>query len=307
MKLSCYYAVLVIFCFLIAGCSLFSPSYPKENIHDSIIEIYKETTGVIPISKFIGKTLYVGLDLDTSGKKMQLSDELFQTIGQSLLSISRIGLSTDLDVDYICLNVIFSQFLTFRIVRKLQDIKDFFYWRISKQDLEERVVSNMGSTLSKNLMDTPSSPAAIFSTSTLDNGLELLSQGWHDITMQEFMAELIVSRLNKDFITNFLTQIVLGREMITYDIDLDNKKLKLIVDDSILKNEEKFSTLKLSIVKEVYHIEKKYLHLKLSSNEDFYDRDKNIIEWINKVDVVDRNGHLMFVTSVSEWKNFTED
>jgi len=163
----------VAFLFFASSCGV---SYPKENIDEHLEELVKKETGLPSSAESVGKTLY--LDMELEGLVSQDQDQLAKALKYmqaAVMSITRVVLSSDSQIKY----MIVSSYdpgknLVFRIVQNIDDIKGYFYMRISRADYESRNVFEIIG---------PDSAAAV-----LDDK--------RDISEAEYVGRMIVSSLS---------------------------------------------------------------------------------------------------------------
>jgi hypothetical protein len=132
-------------------------------------------------ARFVGRTFYVHSVLDgLVGRDLGLQQETLKKLEGAMLSSTRVALSTDADINFIVLKARDSRLgVTVTLVRYLPDIKSLIYMRISREDFEERLVLETTNSLDA---ETPES--------------------WYDLSMTEFMARLVASRLQRQFSSN---------------------------------------------------------------------------------------------------------
>lgn len=261
---------------LIAFTSACSPTYPEKDLSHSIQKLFKKELGVPVRTALIGKTLYVSFEVENMvTANLDLPRDVTEKLEDAMISISRIALSTDADID---ITVIEAQDLTWGVetivVRRMDDLKGLFYWKISKTDFDERLILETGKIAQKDGI-----PEA----------------DWHDITLPEFMARWIASRINLGTRANPFLNVLLGIEKMTADYDPDRRSLDLIIKTSSKFSSTSTSTVALallrgSVIEQAQQVEKKYLR-DLSDGED----------WARGLTVRDSNGATLLEIQREEW------
>ncbi|MDR1943117.1 MAG: hypothetical protein LBQ04_03290 [Endomicrobium sp.] len=169
------YLVLLLFAvILLNSCRV---TYKKENLTQDLEKLVKKEAGQEAKAYIVGRTLY--LDIQIKGlnplvaereafakalRKMKIADE----------DISRVVLSSDSDIKFMVVNAYDPAYtVLIKLVQNIDDIKNHFYMRISKSDYESRTL------------------VEIFGYSIAD-----IIRDKHDISQDEFVGRLIVSKLN---------------------------------------------------------------------------------------------------------------
>jgi len=192
---------------ILAGCG---PSYPKKDLEGSIRELFRKELGAEVRTGLVGKTLYVSLDIDNMvSPDLDLPKDALKKLEDAMLSISRISLSTDAEIDYTVIEARDPVWgVETRIVRKMQDLKDLFYWRISKPDFDERLVLEMRK---------------------VPPGSALPGDDWRDLSLQEYLGRWMASRINMGARANPFLGVLLGIGEVEPDYDQERKTLSLTV------------------------------------------------------------------------------
>jgi hypothetical protein len=168
------YLVLLLFTgVLLKSCGV---TYKKENLTQDLEKLVEKETGQKPRAYAVGKTLYLDIEVDglNSPSDRKAFDKALRNIRVSGLDISRVVLSSDSDIKFMVVTA-YDPAYTFllRLVQNVEDIKKYFYMRISKPDYESR-----------NLVE-------IFARSVINIVFDK-----HDISQEEFVGRLIASKLN---------------------------------------------------------------------------------------------------------------
>jgi hypothetical protein len=168
------YLVLLLFAvILLNSCGA---TYKKENLTQDLEKLVKKEAGQESKAYIIGRTLY--LDMQVKGLTPLAEREAFAKALRKLKiagqDISRVVLSSDSDIKFMVVNACDpAHTALIRLVQNIDDIKNYFYMRISKSDYESR------------------SLLEIFGYSIAD-----IINDKHDISQDEFVGRLIVSKLN---------------------------------------------------------------------------------------------------------------
>ncbi|MDD5496297.1 MAG: hypothetical protein PHP46_04255 [Candidatus Omnitrophica bacterium] len=205
--------ILVIFSAVFAaGCG---PTYPKEKLKESIIEVCKKDYNLDVKVDTVGKTIAIYLPLENLiDFTFAITKEASEKINDVILSVSRVALSTDAGYDFYCIiaHDIRIPEIQIVIIKSVDDVKRFLLNDISRGDYSKRM-----------LIDIRFSPQAqkeraikeVFSKMNVDKKWqedvlndffrsEPAALGdigyWNgrfyikDISMPEFLAEQIASR-----------------------------------------------------------------------------------------------------------------
>ena len=236
-------------------------SYPSPKIEDSVQQLFEKELKVKAQTQQIGKTLYVAFLLPhIMDKDLKMSDDTLSKLEGALLSISRIALSTDAKIDFVVVQL-GDDFSGMRvtIVRYMEDLKALFYWRIPRSDFEERMILEtvrygiVSREKKGQLAEKP--PSSVEET--------LWGQPWQSITLENFWAHLVISRLNIYVRSNMFFKLLAGDlESVDghYDAPTQTLNLKLVasrapegVTQHLLSD-----FVRDTILDEVNGIEKKY-------------------------------------------------
>jgi hypothetical protein len=188
-------------------------TYKKENLTQDLEKLVKREAGQESKAYIVGKTLY--LDIQVNGLNPLVAErEAFAKAFNKLKiaggDIARVVLSSDSDIKFMVVNASDPTYtILIRLVQNIDDTKNHFYMRISKSDYESRV-----------LME-------IFEYSIAD-----IIRDKHDISQDEFIGRLIVSKLNALQIVGNV-QYVAVRNKILFLILLENVNVKNI---SLIEN-----------------------------------------------------------------------
>lgn len=210
-----------IFLFLLvvclAGCG---PTYPKKQIKESIVKVCKKEYKLDVKVDTIGKTIVIYLPLpDLIDMTFAITKTASEKINDVILTVSRVALSTDAKYDFYCViaHDVRIPEIQIVIIKSVDDVKRFMLNDISRDDYSKRM-----------LIDIRLSPQAqkeksikqVFEKMNLDKkwqdqvmdeffrsqptGLGEIGY-WDgrfyikDITLTEFLAEQIASRIKMEF------------------------------------------------------------------------------------------------------------
>lgn len=233
---------LVILFFLSSGCG---PTYPKERLTESIVELCKREYNVEVKSKIVGKTLAIFIPLPSLlDITLRINKKAQDMIQDVILSASRVVLSTDAEIEFYCViaqDVRLPEIQVI-VIKYVDDVKRAFFSDISRDEYFKRTLFDINinpqSKKEKSLKN-------IFEKYNLDPELEekvideffrstpiaLEDFGYwqerfyvKDITLPEFLAEQLSYRIKKRF---------------SEDKDLSKKFLVRGIEGSYKKNFER--------------------------------------------------------------------
>jgi hypothetical protein len=140
-------------------------------------------------ARLSGKTLYVLCLLEgLAGQELTPDSQALDKLEGAMLSATRVALSADAPIDFLVLKARDPRLgVTMSLVRYLPDIKSLMYMRIPRSDFENRLV-----------VETNASPEAD------------APETWRDISMTEFLARLVASRLDRQLSSNPLMEALLN-------------------------------------------------------------------------------------------------
>lgn len=154
-------------------------SYPKETLaRDLEAKVFKESGAEAKVY-LTGQTLYLDLILDdlVSPDRQKVYDATMK-MQSGLAAITRVVLSSDAEVKYMTVSAFDSKKnILLRAVMSIKDVKDYFYYRISHEDY-----------MSRNIFEIEAADTAAAS-----------AQDRHDISDNEFVGRMVVSRMNMVF------------------------------------------------------------------------------------------------------------
>lgn len=236
------------------------PTYPKENILQEAKKLLKKESNLTGDLHFIDKTLYLEVwipkeEIITEEKKVL--NNAIKKIGSASVIITRLALSTDAEIDFL-VSLAKIEGYNFCVVtmQRLQDIKDYLYLKISRGDYEKRVVFEI---------------------------IPYDKIKYRNITMEEFLCRLIVSRYEMLLKTNPFLGTILGNFNLEFEYVSENK---IVFSTYYNKFLEKSSELLLKSIVEKYYDEitkaYKFTHLP------------------KKIEVVNRDNKTLFIISLKK-------
>jgi hypothetical protein len=205
---------LLISVLLCASCGV---TYKKGEISQDLQALVKKECGLDSQAVVVGKTLYLDIviaDLVSNDAKAFL--QTMKIIQTANLAIVRVVLSSDSDIEYMVVTAFDkNKILAFRVVQNIDDIKNYFYMRISRSDYESR-----------NLIELAGSSFAI-----------RMINNKHDIAKDEFVGRLIASQINMMARTNPFYGTLIAAMQMKY-VGINGSELYLLVlgvVDSVVK------------------------------------------------------------------------
>ncbi len=208
------------FWFLVCSLEGCGPTYPKERFRESIIRVCRDEYKVDVKVETIGKTIAIYLPLaDLLDFTFSISKSASEKINDVILSVSRVALSTDADFNFYCViaHDIRIPEIQIVIIKSVDDVKRFLLNDISRSEYSKRMLIdirlNPQSQKERDIRD-------VFSKMTVDKEWQeqvmndffrsepavLGDIGYwggrfyvKDISLGEFLAEQIASRIKMDF------------------------------------------------------------------------------------------------------------
>ena len=199
---SCLAAAAVL---LAAGCN--KPTYPKEHLTDEVRKMFRQELQVEPRTELVGKTLYVSFEIEKLvTDNFELPEDVGKKFEDAMLSINRIGLSTDADIQFAVIEASDETWgVRTTLIRRMEDLKSLLYWRISQKDFEDRLILET----KKITGDEP--------------------PDWHDISLEEYMSRWVASRITLGARSNPFMSVLLGIEKMTARYDPEEKAVHFVV------------------------------------------------------------------------------
>lgn len=210
-----------LFAFSVSGCG---PTYPKEHVDSSIIDLCKKEYDVDVEVKIAGKTLGVYIPLGgLINENLAVDSHAIGKVDDVIMSVSRVALSTDADFNFY---VVVAQDplipeLELVIIRYVKDVKRFLVTDISRSEYFNRMITeikltpqvqkeklvrglfeNVGFEISDKVVEEYFQLGYIDTIADIGywNGRFFLK----DLSMGEFIAKQIEGRIRKIFSTKDL-------------------------------------------------------------------------------------------------------
>ncbi|OGS18063.1 MAG: hypothetical protein A2219_00820 [Elusimicrobia bacterium RIFOXYA2_FULL_50_26] len=202
----------LIFVIALSLSSCTRPSYPREKLTQSVEGIVKKECKLESHAALVGKTFYLKVALPgLVSSEANIKKEVLEKLQKVHLAITRVSLSSDAKIEYLVTIVELPGWKThFSIVQRLDDLKWYFYQKISRGDFEDRIIYDLG----------------------LKNTGE--GETFRDIDLREFVARLIVSKFNWLTVSNPFVSAAIGARL---EIDsLSGNKLVLKTDSETLSD-----------------------------------------------------------------------
>ena len=195
-------------------------TYLKENLTEAVIAICDKEYGIKVDAEIVGETLAIYLPLPKLfDANLRSNEKAREKIGDVLLSVTRVVLSTDATIKFYCVIVQDVRFPVVQsvIIEYVEDIRRYFYKAISRSDYFKRVVQY---TVENPQYVKEEAVKEVFAKMGLEsdmqekvledffrsppNSLEGIGY-WNgkfyikDITLSEFLAQQMVDRILTDF------------------------------------------------------------------------------------------------------------
>ncbi|MDD2524502.1 MAG: hypothetical protein WCS83_01795 [Endomicrobiia bacterium] len=232
--------------FLFSSCT---PSYPKETLLTDIKKLVKKESGQDCELSKINDTIY--LDMQTEGltsTNTKVVNEAIVNLQNAVFAITRVALSSDADIKIMVITAHDPNYnIALRMFQNIDDVKSYFYQRISRGDYEQR-----------QLLEFEGPETA-----------EISVMDRHHITEEEYVARLVISQINmigrkNQVLGPLISTLGLRYGYIKYgNIYILSKKsnnvgtedlLKKIIFDEVVKNLQKY---KLFAIKSVIILDSK--------------------------------------------------
>ncbi len=128
---------------LLAGCA---PTYPKEKIEDSVVDMCKREYGLDVKAITVGNTLGVYMPLhNLIDFTFAITKEASEKINGVLLSATRVAISTDAEINFYCVvaHDVKLPEIQVVIVKSVDDVKRFLLMDISRGEYSKRMLINV--------------------------------------------------------------------------------------------------------------------------------------------------------------------
>ena len=213
--------------FVLSSCNV---SFPDETLEQDAVKLIKEETQQDTSVYRFGSTLYLDVcfdDLATNDRKKV--NEIYNVLQKIVSNIVRIPLSSDANIDFVIVSAFDADYKTLlRLFENVDDIKKYSHQYISREDFSERQIMEF---------EGP------------DRAREVV-ENKYDITIEEYVARLVVSQLNNFARTNpFLSTFLQILDLRFSHVDektfyFSSKKIENKKTIEILKNMLKAETVK---------------------------------------------------------------
>ena len=163
--------------FNISGCA---PSYPKEKLEESLINLCKETYNIDVQVKLIGRSIVVFIPLDKIfNSNLDILPEAVSKIENVILSTSRMLFSTDAKVDFYTIIAadVKATAAEVILVRCMDDVYKFMNGWIGREEYRKRILWQVNFN------------AELIKEAPFDFDIE-------EMTLPKFLAEQITQRIN---------------------------------------------------------------------------------------------------------------
>lgn len=162
------------------------PTYRSDKLAESVRDICRKEYKFDVSAHLAGRTLYAVIEPQALvGADLGLDRKTVERLYDTLLTVTRVALSTDAPIDYLVVRAKDANTgATLTLLRYVPDIKYYFYMRISRSDFEKRGILEIDAA------DAKEDPDA-----------------FHDITRTEFMARLAASSLQQKITYNPLVSV----------------------------------------------------------------------------------------------------
>jgi hypothetical protein len=188
--------------FILSGLALIllsscGPTYPKETLVSDIEKLVKKESGCDARVSFIKDTVYLDMPMNTVvSSKNEVFSEAITALQNGVFAVTRIALSSDADIKIIVITAFNPEYtVSLRMIQNIEDVKSYFYQRISKDDYEQRqLIEIEGPDTAKQ---------------------SILNR--HYVSQEEFVGRLIVSQLNMLGRTNPFLATVINSLNLKYD------------------------------------------------------------------------------------------
>jgi hypothetical protein len=151
-------------------------TYKKETLTYDLEKLVSKECNQDSKAYIVGKTLYLDMELDgLTAKDRKTASATLRKIQLVANAVVRVVLSGDAVIKYMVATVYnHDKNLAFRIIQNIDDVKNYFYTRISRSDYESR---------------------SLFEIMGPKVAVKIISDK-HDISDEEFVGRLIVSQIS---------------------------------------------------------------------------------------------------------------
>jgi hypothetical protein len=225
---------------LLSACG--GPTYKADRLEEAVRDICWKEYGFDAQAHRAGKTLYAVIEPQALvGPDLGLDKKTIERLYDTLLTVTRVTLSTDAEIDYLVVKARDANTgVTLTLLRQVADIKRYFYMRISRADFEKRGILEI---------DPAGAP-----------------EDYHDVDPREFMARLAASALQQKITYNPLVSVFMRVHRVkgafrngVLDIRLDKfQKLSAPGEEGGEEEDPTEDLLRRSVVEDVGALLRKY-------------------------------------------------
>lgn len=218
------FSLLIAALVLSSFCSGCAPTYPKERLAESLMQVCKEEYEIDIQAKLVGKTIVVFIPFDELFDiKLDILPEAVSKIEDVILSTSRVLFSTDADVDFYMIIAADVKTTSAEVilVRYLDDVYKFMHGWINRDSYRKRV-----------LWQVNLNP-------------KLLRQAEFDFDVQEMTLPDFLAQQTAQRIDMLLGSSVVYKAKIKADYDEDGKQFKFSL---VAVNNNRFRKIYVPII-----------------------------------------------------------
>ncbi len=134
------YLILGLLTLFLSSCG--KVSFPKEQLTDSVKKICKDEYNLDVRVKYQGHILATYIEIDSLFDKSSLNSEAAERVGDIIMSVSRVSVSTDAEVEFYVV-IAADKMVPGReviFVRYVEDLRKFWWGGISRDDFGQRMM-----------------------------------------------------------------------------------------------------------------------------------------------------------------------
>ncbi len=216
-KLCACVAIAVCAWSIFTGCG---PTYPKERIQESIVDLCKREYGIDVKTTIAGRTIGIYVPLhDLIDFTFAISKSASEKINDVILSVTRVAISTDANYDFYCIiaHDVRIPEIQIVVIKSVDDVKRFLLSDISRGEYSKRMIVDMRLSPQaqkektiKNIFEKmrldPKWQEEVLNDFFRAAPSELGDIGYwggkfymKDIQLSEFLAEQVASRMKMEF------------------------------------------------------------------------------------------------------------
>ncbi|MBP9127362.1 MAG: hypothetical protein KBD85_03535 [Elusimicrobia bacterium] len=164
-------------------------TFPADRLPETVRALCLKEQKVDVQARLVGHTLYMSCAVDgLIGVDLDFDKKALETLEGVMMSGTRASLSTDAKVDFLSVRVADARLgSSITLLRYVPDIKGILYMRYSRDEFESRLV-----------IETDGAPDP-----------DVSQEEQKDITLPDFMARLVASRLHRQLTGNPLVSVFL--------------------------------------------------------------------------------------------------